>query len=327
MPSDHNVFLCERKDETVLNIAEELLNQNRRALAKGISAIENDAAKRQELLKAITQHTGKAHVIGITGSPGAGKSSLANILTKEIRKLKMTVGILAIDPTSPFSGGALLGDRIRMQDHLADKGVFVRSMASRGSSGGLARTTKDAIKLLDAFGMDVILVETVGVGQLELDVMYAVDTTVLVLTPGAGDLIQTMKAGVMEIADIFVVNKSDLDGAHNVVRDVEGMLALGNESEWLPPIVMTTIKDEQTYADLYQAIVRHKDHLKRGGLLKKKRKDRVRKEIIDIVLDEMRVGVLSKLSGNKAYKELVQKVADCHLDIYSAADKILKIIM
>lgn len=308
-------------------IAEEILNKNPLALARGITAIENDTAQKHLIIKKLTSHTGKAHVIGITGSPGAGKSSLVNILTKVIRRLGMTVGIISIDPTSPFSGGALLGDRIRMQDHLADKGVFIRSMGSRGSFGGLARGTKDAIKLIDAFGMDVILVETVGVGQLEVDVMYAVDTTVLVLTPGAGDVIQAMKAGIMEIAEIFAVNKSDLGGAQNVVREIESMLALGHEKDWHPPIVMTTIMDEQGYENLYKAIDNHRQYLAVDGRLEKKRKDRIKKEIVDIIIDKMRTEIESRLFGTADYKGFVREVSNLHLDVYSAADKILKTIM
>ena len=306
-----------------MTIAKEILNRNRRALARGISIIENDADKRQELLKALAGQTGKAHIVGITGAPGAGKSSLVNMLTKAIRRQGMRVGVLAVDPTSPFSGGALLGDRIRMQDHLADRDVFVRSMGSRGSLGGLARATRDAIRLMDAFGMDVILVETVGVGQLELDVMYAVDTTVLVLTPGTGDLIQTMKAGIMEIADIFVVNKADLDGAPIVARDVEGVLALENQREWHPPIVMTTIKDDQGYETLYEAIHRHHHHLASGDRLRIKRENCVRKEIVDVVMEAIKGRVASTLDCTARHNHLVRQVVEGHLDIYGAAEKVL----
>ncbi len=304
-------------------LAQDILNRNRRALAKGISAVENDPVQRRELLKALGPHTGRAHVVGITGSPGAGKSSLVNQLTGSIRKSGRTVGVLAVDPTSPFSGGALLGDRIRMQDHLSDFGVFVRSMGSRGSFGGLARATKDAIQLLDAFGTDVILVETVGVGQLELDVMYAVDTTVLVLTPGAGDLIQTLKAGIMEIADIFVVNKADLDGANGVAMDVEGLLALEPEKAWRPPILLTTTRDVAGYDALDQTLTDHHRHLSCHGRMEQKRIARVQREIVDIAVARIRNIVENSLSEPGIGPDLVRQVTDRRMDAYTAAEQIL----
>lgn len=306
-----------------MTLVEDILNRNRRALARGISAIENDPVQRRELLKALGPHTGRAHVVGITGSPGAGKSSLVNQLTGSIRKSGRTVGVLAVDPTSPFSGGALLGDRIRMQDHLSDSGVFVRSMGSRGSFGGLARAAKDAVRLLDAFGMDVILVETVGVGQLELDVMYAVDTTVLVLTPGAGDLIQTLKAGIMEIADIFVINKADLDGAGAVARDVAALLALEPEKVWCPPILMTTTRDATGYDALDQTLADHHRHLSGHGRLEQKRIARAQREIADIVVARIRDIVENSLAEPGTGSDLVRQVTDRQMDAYTAAEQIL----
>jgi LAO/AO transport system kinase len=206
-----------------------------RALARVISTVENELPEKDEILKEIYTKTGGAYILGVTGSPGAGKSSLVDSLVKEIRKSKELVGIVAVDPTSPFTGGAILGDRIRMNTHALDEGVFIRSMGTRGSLGGLAKTTKEVVKVMDAFGMAWVIIETVGVGQAELDIMYIADSTVVVLTPGAGDSIQTMKAGIMEIADVFAINKCDLPGADSVEMEVQLMLNFRDDHiKWRP---------------------------------------------------------------------------------------------
>jgi len=222
--------------------------------------------------------------VGVTGAPGAGKSSVVDDLIAEIRKKEQTVGIIAVDPTSPFSGGALLGDRIRMQEHTLDKGVFIRSMGTRGSLGGLARTTKEVVKVIDAFGMDYVLIETVGVGQAELDIMHVADTTVVTLTPGAGDSIQTIKAGIMEIADVFAVNKCDLPGADKVALEVEMMLDVqGSNLMWRPPVVLTSTVARQGITELLQSIEKHRDFLKENGLFEERRRKRTHDETLEIL--------------------------------------------
>ncbi len=215
-----------------------------RALARAISIVENRSPGRSDLLKALFPFTGKARIIGMTGAPGAGKSTLVDQLAKLYRKQDRTVGIIAVDPTSPYTGGAILGDRIRMQDHFADPGIYIRSMATRGSLGGLARTTADVTTVLDASGRDVILIETVGVGQDEVDIVRLADITVVILVPGMGDDVQTIKAGIMEIADIFVINKSDREGAERVEREIRALQTLATRQDgWTPPIVKTVASD------------------------------------------------------------------------------------
>src|SRR5579863_4897841 len=215
-----------------------------RALARAISAVENRAPGSSHLLKGLFPHTGRARVIGLTGSPGAGKSTLVDQLARSYRKENHTVGIIAVDPTSPYTGGAILGDRIRMQEHFADPGIYIRSMATRGSLGGLARTTADVTTVLDASGRDVILIETVGVGQDEVDIVRLADITIVILVPGMGDDVQTIKAGIMEIADIFVINKSDRDGAERVEREIRALQSLATRQDgWTPPIVKTVASE------------------------------------------------------------------------------------
>ncbi|MHB1127729.1 MAG: methylmalonyl Co-A mutase-associated GTPase MeaB [Bacillota bacterium] len=309
-----------------MDIVNELLSGNKRALAKAISLVENEAPNKKEAMSQLYPHTGKAFVIGITGSPGAGKSSLVDKLTNYARKMGLTVGIIAVDPTSPFSGGALLGDRIRMQDHALDEGVFIRSMGTRGSLGGLARATKEAIKVLDAYGKDLVLVETVGVGQSELDIMNAADTTVVVLTPGAGDVIQTMKAGIMEIADVFVVNKADRDGAQKLVTDVESMLDLAGHREWRPPVVQTIALTEKGIDDLYAAISRHKSFLENEKKLETLRKCRLRLEVVDMVVEEVKNRINKQFQGSQELEKLLERVMEKEIDPYSAAGQILDMV-
>ncbi len=311
-----------------MKIADELLAGNRRALARAITLVENEAPEKKELLAALYRHTGRAYVIGITGSPGAGKSSLVDRLTEHIRKsYGLTVGIIAVDPTSPFSGGALLGDRIRMQDHVLDEGVFIRSMGTRGSLGGLSRATKEGIKILDAAGKDVILVETVGVGQSELDIMYAADTTVVVLTPGAGDIIQTLKAGIMEIADVFAVNKADLEGAERTVSEVEAMLDLDREREWRPPVIPVVSLHNKGLDNLYQAILQHKEHLESTGHLLEQRQQRLKAEVVEVVLERLKRRISREFKDSGEFEEILEKVIKREIDPYHASDVILERMM
>ena len=236
-----------------------------RSLARAISTVENRTPGWSDLLKALFPHTGKARVIGMTGAPGAGKSTLVDHLARHYRKHDRTVGIIAVDPTSPYTGGAILGDRIRMQDHFADPGIYIRSMATRGSLGGLARTTADVATVLDASGRDVILIETVGVGQDEVDIVRLADITVVILVPGMGDDVQTIKAGIMEIADIFVINKSDREGAERVEREIRALQSLAVRRDgWTPPIVKTVASEGKGVQELAAAIVEYEAYLQNG---------------------------------------------------------------
>lgn len=247
---------------------------SRRALARLISTVENNGALSDELRDRLYQRTGQAFRIGITGPPGAGKSTLVNQLTKTYRGAGKTVGVIAVDPTSPFTGGALLGDRVRMDDLTLDEGVFIRSMATRGSLGGLAAKAQEAADLLDAFGKEIIIYETVGVGQSELDIVAAADTTVVVLVPESGDSVQAMKAGLMEIADIFVMNKADREGADRAIRELGAILHLRTPKEWNPPIVKTVAVKNDGIDKLYEQITGHKTHLESHDLLARKRRER-----------------------------------------------------
>lgn len=254
-----------------------------RALARVISYLENEEPVVEQIMEQIYPFTGKAYIIGITGSPGAGKSSLVDCLTSLLRQKGETVGIVAVDPTSPFTGGALLGDRIRMQNHATDRGVFIRSMGTRGSLGGLAHTTADVVKAMDAFGFSRVIVETVGVGQAELDIMHLADTVVVVLTPGAGDAIQTIKAGIMEIADVFVINKSDLPGSDKITAEVEMMLDMqGYQQKWRPPVIKTSTLSGQGIEELLEAIENHRNHLLQEKALGEKRWSRARNETLEL---------------------------------------------
>lgn len=306
------------------SLVEGLLQGNKRSAAKLITIIENQEPQKEEMLAQIFPHTGNAFIIGITGSPGAGKSSLVDSLIRTIRSENKTVGIIAVDPSSPFTGGALLGDRIRMQEHALDPGVFIRSMGTRGSLGGLAHTTRDALRVLDAMGIDVILIETVGVGQSELDIMNVADTTVVVLTPGAGDHIQTIKAGIMEIADVFAVNKGDLPGADKVVTEVEAMLDLGCHTSWRPPVIKTSNLKQQGINELWEAINKHKQFLIANGLWEENRKKRFEQEVLEIVELELRKTIHKKVVDTPLMHEILQQVLERKLAPYNAATSIIR---
>ncbi|SFG45324.1 LAO/AO transport system kinase [Desulfotomaculum arcticum] len=295
-----------------------------RALARLISLLENEDPNHEEILKKIFQQTGRAYVIGFTGSPGAGKSSLVDQIVRKIRQQNQTVGIIAVDPTSPFTGGALLGDRIRMQEHALDKGVFIRSMGTRGSLGGLAKTTKDVVKAMDAFGFDWVIVETVGVGQAEYDIINVADTTIVVLTPGAGDSIQTIKAGIMEIADVFAINKADLPGADRVAAEVEIMLDHQcDQNKWRPPVKLVSSLTGQGINELLEAIMEHRSNMEVNDLINKIRSERIRSETLDIVNYKWQKKVYKQLSLPGKVNELLDQVTQKQIDPYTAAYSIL----
>ena len=299
-------------------------NGDHRALARVISLVENEAPEKDELLRQISQRTGRTYILGITGSPGAGKSSLTDRLVGVLRKQGQTVGVVAVDPTSPFTGGAILGDRIRMNEHALDKGVFIRSMGTRGTLGGLAKNTKEVVKVMDAFGMDWVIVETVGVGQAELDIMYIADTTVVVLTPGAGDSIQAMKAGIMEIADVFAVNKADLPGADRVASEVEMMLHLQcDQVKWIPPVLKTSTIQVEGVDDLMAAVEKHCHYLKEEGLFAERRRERARNEVIDIVNHKWQKMVRRQMEIPGPVNELLDLVAAHEMDPYTASASIM----
>ncbi|MCA0170523.1 methylmalonyl Co-A mutase-associated GTPase MeaB [Bacillus sp. RAR_GA_16] len=304
-------------------LAERLSKQDERALAKAISLVENDAEDKLELLKDIHPMTGRAHYIGMTGSPGAGKSSLVNRLITYLRKLNLTVGVVAVDPTSPFSGGALLGDRVRMAEHFTDPGVFIRSMGTRGSLGGLSRTTKETVRLMDAFGFDVILIETVGVGQSELDIMKIADTIAVVLNPGSGDVVQVFKAGIMEIADLFIVNKADLPGVPKLLAELESMLDLvKHDAPWRPPIVKAISVQNVGLENVWKRMQEHVEYSKASGERDARRKTSLEREVIEVVHAEM----MKKLVEREEAEERgwVEEVTSGSIDPYSAAVKLLQ---
>jgi LAO/AO transport system kinase len=287
-----------------------------------ITRVEQGGADARAVVAALHQHAGDAWSIGITGAPGAGKSTLTDRLVARIRSEGAPVGVLAVDPSSPFSGGAILGDRVRMQDHATDSGVFIRSMATRGHLGGLAVATPQAARVLDAVGTPWIIVETVGVGQVEVEIAGHADTTVVVVNPGWGDAVQAAKAGLLEIADVFVVNKADRPGAADTVRDLDGMLELAGETPWRPPIICTTATAGEGIEDLWNAIVRHRDHLRASGEDEARRRERMRAEIRTIVAEKLLEGADAMCRGAE-FDALLDAVVAGDRDPYEAADALL----
>ncbi|WP_414638020.1 methylmalonyl Co-A mutase-associated GTPase MeaB [Actinophytocola sp.] len=289
-----------------------------RAVARLISLVEDESPHLRAVAAALTPYVGRARVLGLTGPPGVGKSTSTSVLISAFREQDLRVGVLAIDPSSPFSGGALLGDRIRMHDHATDPAVFIRSMATRGHLGGLATATPQALRVLDAAGCDVVLIETVGVGQSEVDIVGLADTTVVLLAPGMGDGVQAAKAGILEVADVFVVNKADRDGAAQTVRDLRHMISLGSHSSWRQPIVRTVASAGEGVSDVVAALDAHREWLVSHGELAGRRARRAAREIEAIAVASLR----SRLDG-EALAGLASKVAAGELDPYSAADLLI----
>ena len=294
-----------------------------RALARAISTIEDSGTEATALLKALFPFSGRARVIGMTGAPGAGKSTLVDQFAREYRKENRTVGIIAVDPTSPFSGGAILGDRIRMQSHHADPGIYIRSMATRGFLGGLARATTDVATILDASGKDVILIETVGVGQDEIDIVRLADITVVILVPGMGDDVQTIKAGIMEIADIFVINKSDREGADRVEREIRAMQSLAHRKDnWAPPVVRTIATEGKGLIELAAAISRYEEFLKKQNMLLKKKISNWRERLVEMLREALLERLLAERLSPDELSRLAAEVAEHRRDPYSLVEEI-----
>ena len=308
--------------ERAQDLLQPLLNGHPRAIARAISWMENGHPEARELMALLWPHMGRAVVIGLTGAPGAGKSTLTDQLARTLRAEGKKVGILAVDPTSPFSGGAILGDRIRMGHISEDPGIFIRSMATRGALGGLARATQDAIDLLDASGCDVVLVETVGVGQDEVDVVSCVQTCIVVLIPGMGDEIQAIKAGIMEVADIFVINKADRDGVEKVEREIEGMKSLSPTRPWDPPAVRTVAAHGQGISEMLDKIREHGTWLREHGGLETKARERAKLRFSSLLAEEASRRARAR-AGTSKIEWLIESIANRHLDPYAAVATVL----
>jgi len=331
MPAKHGsvrvVTLCCLTPAST-TFVDRLCSGDPRALARAISTVENRQPGWSELLKALFPHTGKARIIGLTGAPGSGKSTLVDQLAKHYRKKQQTVGIIAVDPTSPYTGGAILGDRIRMQDHYSDPGIYIRSMATRGSLGGLARATADAATVLDASGRDLVMIETVGVGQDEVDIVRLADVTIVILVPGMGDDVQTIKAGIMEIADIFVINKSDREGAESVEREIRAMQSLATRARtlndrWTPPIVKTVASEGIGSEALAEAIADYEAYLKKENLVFKKNVENWQERLVEMLRDAM----LEKARGqidSGSLERYAAEIARHKRDPYSLVEEIVR---
>ena len=301
-------------------LADRLLAGEQRALSRVISMLERGDPSAVEVMRDIDAHTGRAYTVGITGPPGAGKSTIVDQLTRHLRGIDQRVGIVAVDPTSPFSGGALLGDRIRMQRHYLDSGVFIRSVATRGQAGGLPRIVKGIARALDAAGCDVVIVETVGVGQTELGIMGVADTVAVALIPEAGDSIQALKAGVMEIADLYVVNKADRDGADQMAASVTAMLQMSlTTPDWVPPVTMTAAHTGQGIEELWEKLQEHRTYLETSGNLSKRRGEHRTQEFLEVVEEELVRRLRRLVQTDPSLLAKLERVAARDAEPYSAA--------
>jgi GTPase len=310
--------------KTEQSLAERLVAGDKRALARAITLIENDDAAGWELVREVFPRTGRARIVGLTGPPGVGKSTLIGALTAEMRKTEREVAVLSIDPSSPFTRGALLGDRIRLSDHFLDAGVFIRSMASRGALGGLSEATLQAALLMDASGKDDVFIETMGVGQAEIDIVDHGDTIVLVLMPGSGDSIQALKAGVMEIPDIIVVNKADHPMTDTMIREIRGVLSLGPSGSWRVPIIRTEAAKEEGVAELAEKIAEHRAQIEAEGTLDERRARNLRNEVLELAASRMRRRLEAAVGDDASVRDLLDRVVKRELDPASAARELLE---
>jgi LAO/AO transport system kinase len=299
-----------------VDLVDDVLRGEPRSVARAISMVEDGAEGLEELSAGLFPHTGRAWTLGLTGSPGVGKSTLAGELVRAARERDRSVAVLAIDPTSPFTGGALLGDRLRMQAHATDPGVFIRSMATRGHLGGMALAAPEAVRILDASGRDLVIVETVGVGQAEVDVAAATDTTLVVVSPGWGDQVQVAKAGILEIADVFVVNKADREGVETAMRDLHQMIRMGAERPWTPPVVKTSATTGEGIADLWEAIEGHRAYAEGSGELLEARRTRLLREVETLTAERQRDAIRELLAADAA---LADDLSERRVDPYRAA--------
>ncbi|MBJ7330242.1 MAG: methylmalonyl Co-A mutase-associated GTPase MeaB [Solirubrobacteraceae bacterium] len=306
------------------SLTERLLNGDRRALARAISLVENDDPEGWKLVREVYPRTGRANVVGITGAPGAGKSTLVGAMTKLRREADRSVAVLSIDPSSPFTHGAILGDRIRLTDHFLDPGVFIRSMANRGALGGLSEATLQAALLMDAAGRDDIFLETVGVGQAEVDIIDHADTVLLVLNPGGGDSIQALKAGIMEIPDVICINKANHPLTDTMVREIRGVLSLAPSKGWPVPILRTEAVHGEGVAELMDKLDEHRAYIENEGTLSERRRRNLRNEILALAVSRMRRKLEASLADDEDFERLVNEVADRRLDPASAATELLE---
>jgi LAO/AO transport system kinase len=312
------------RGDGVPELVERLKKGEVRALARAITWIENEDARGLELLDAVYPHVGRAYRIGISGPPGAGKSTLVDALTEHLLNDGKTVGIIAVDPTSPFTGGALLGDRVRMQRLSTREGVFIRSMATRGGLGGLSRSATSVAAAMDASGLDFVMFETVGVGQSELDIAEAADTTVIVLVPESGDSIQAMKAGLMEIGEIFVVNKADRDGADMTIAEIDSMLTLRNDADsWHPPVLRTIASRGEGIAELAAKIAAHREFLNEGGLLQERRRDHFKSQVRGIIVDALERRLYDRMGGEAGLDTKIGDVTRGHRSPHQVAREVI----
>jgi LAO/AO transport system kinase len=307
-----------------LSLADRLLSGDKRALARGITLVENDDPAGWELVREVYPHTGRARIVGFTGPPGVGKSTLIGALVKHARERERQVAVLSVDPSSPFTQGALLGDRIRLADHFLDEGVYIRSMASRGALGGLSEATLQAVLLMDASGKDEVLVETVGVGQAEIDIIDHADTIVLALMPGSGDSVQALKAGIMEIPDVIVVNKADHPLTDTMVREIKGVLALGPKTDWRVPVLRTEAARAEGVTELAEAIDAHHAHIEQAGTLEERRARNLMNEVLGLATVRMRRELERSVRADEGTREVLEQVVQRELDPASAAEQLLE---
>ncbi|MDI3532435.1 MAG: GTPase [Synergistaceae bacterium] len=308
------------------NTIKKALKGDPRAIARLISLVESESTFAHEIMKAIYPHTGKAHLVGVTGAPGAGKSTLVDKIISRYKELGKSVGIIAVDPSSPFSGGAILGDRLRMQQHALDPSVFIRSMGTRGSLGGLSRTAYEAALILDACGKDIVIIETAGVGQTEIDIVRIADTIILLLVPGMGDDVQIMKAGIMEIADIFVVNKADREGADKIVAEVNLMLDIAGERSWRPLVLKAIAESGQGVDDIIRTVEEHRLYLQKSEEGKKRRSSRIRHEVEEILRRDI-ARIVEKEWEERSSNDLIEALASRRSDPYTEAGRLLEDIL
>lgn len=307
-----------------MDLVKELLNGSRLALARAITAVESEYDEAIDIMKAIYPKTGRARILGVTGAPGAGKSTLTDKIVKQYLQQGKKIGIVAVDPTSPFSGGAILGDRIRMNDLTLNENVFIRSMGTRGSLGGLSKKTSDAVKLMDAFGMDLVIIETVGVGQSEVDIVKNADSVLVVLVPGLGDDIQAIKAGILEIGDVFAINKADRDGCDKLNVEIEIMLDLDSrEIKWRPPIKRTIASKDEGVDELVEALDEHFEFLEDSDELSVRRQDRTRNEIIAMINEQIGRRVAEVVVESDEFDSQVDAVNQRQNDPYTVVNKVL----